>query len=114
MKKIEGTELEFEDHDEVVLDYYLNGEGETKEEWATRVWDCCKRCFEGEDEARVYKCRPGQTWQERAKELWENSKSVRKDHLAKFHKIKDDRQSLLDFKEDQRFKDRVNAGRIKT
>lgn len=40
--KIENTELEYNEADAIVLDYWLGGDGETKEQWAKRVWDNCK------------------------------------------------------------------------
>jgi hypothetical protein len=42
MGKIEGTELDINEADEVVLDYWLSGDAETKEEWAQRVWNLCE------------------------------------------------------------------------
>lgn len=81
--KIKNTELEYEEVDRHVLDYYLGGAGETKEEWAQRVWDCCKRHSEGEKLPRVYARAKNQTWQERAHELWENKKKRRKEAIIK-------------------------------
>ena len=99
MKRIDGTELEYEDDDEVVLDFYLGGEGETKVEWAKRVWDSCEKHAKGEITIPVFACRKNQTWKERAHELWENKKLVRKKAFVKFLKLKDDKkESLLEGK----------------
>ncbi len=77
MTRIENTELDYEEHEAVGLDRFLCEATETKNAWAQRVWDFCRRKSEGEDLVRVYKCKPGQSWQERAKELWENKKEKR-------------------------------------
>ena len=107
MKQVNETELDFEDHEEVALDYFLNGEGETKEQWAKRVWDSCKRCADGEEMPAVYKCMKDQTWKDRAKQLWANKKLKRKEALVKQYKLNDDKESLMAFKLDDRYKIKV-------
>lgn len=93
---ISGTELEYDDVDAKVLDYYLGGDSETKEEWAQRVWNFCKRSSEGEDTASVYKCGEGQTWKERAKELWENKKNSRRQVIKFELNISDSELATVD------------------
>lgn len=85
--KIKNTELEYEVEDGHVLDYYLGRPAETKEEWAQRVWDCCRRHSEGEKIPRVYAKSPNQTWQDRAHELWENKKKKRKEAIMRHMKV---------------------------
>ena len=40
--KIDKTELEYTEADAIVLDYWLGGGGESKDQWAQRVWSKCK------------------------------------------------------------------------
>ena len=80
--KIENTELEYTEADEIVLDYWLGGETETKEKWAQRVWNLCneykdtngKGYFENNYDTKgmpkVYRRSPY--------ELWENKKRKRR------------------------------------
>lgn len=92
MLKIANTELEYDDVDAHVLDYYLGDEySESKEEWAGRVWSCCRLFAEGVPNLPlVYRASEGQTWQERAKELWENKKKSRREAIKKDLKITDE------------------------
>jgi len=115
MARIENTELELDDIDADVLDYYLGGDSETKEQWAQRVWDFCRRKDQGEDLASVYATRKNlegqntQTWQERAFELWDNKKQKRKESIKKDLKIKDkDLKDLKNHGEYSRRSDRIN------
>lgn len=107
MKRIPNTELDYEDHDAIVLDHFLGGDGEDKIEWAKRVWNGCKDHFEGKKVPSVYKPMENQTWQERAKELWENKKQRRKEALCKNFKLPDEKpETLLRLKDDPRYKTR--------
>ena len=105
MKKIQNTELEHSDEEGDILDYFLGGISETKEQWAQRVWDCCERQANGEDIASVYIASEGQTWQERALELWENKKSKRREVLKKDLNLKD--EDLKSLKQNPKFKTRI-------
>ena len=40
--KIENTELEYSQEEEIILDYWLSEENESKDQWAQRVWNLCK------------------------------------------------------------------------
>ena len=85
--RIQGTELDYDEDEAVGLDRFLTERTETKEKWAQRVWNCCRRQSEGEDIARVYIASDGQTWKKRAKKLWENKKKHR---TKAFVKIRND------------------------
>jgi hypothetical protein len=70
--KVENTEFDYFEDDEVCLDYYLGTATETKEEWAKRVWDNCKIYKEnnrldldGNKLARVYARDPHELWEEK-------------------------------------------------
>jgi len=88
MAKIENTELEYTDLDCDILDYYLGGKSETKEQWAQRVWECCELKSKGRDISKVFNPSKGQSWKDRAKELWGNKKTERKEAILKELKIK--------------------------
>lgn len=103
--RIENTELDYQEHESVGLDRYLCTNTETKDAWAQRIWDCCRRQSEGEDLARVYKTKPEQTWQERAQELWDNKKKRR--CIAVCFEFKENEvstESLLRIKNDPKYK----------
>ena len=106
MTKIDKTELEFDDVEADVLDYYLGGDTETKEQWAQRVWDCCERKFKGENLASVYKTSKDQTWQERAYEIWENKKYRRRESIKRELKIEE--KDLKDLKKNAKYSKRSN------
>ncbi len=102
---IENTELVYEEYEAVGLDRYLCEQTETKETWAQRVWDCCRRQSEGEDLARVYKAKPEQTWQERAQELWGNKKNRRSIAVCfEFKQNEVSSETLLRIKNDPKYK----------
>lgn len=75
--KIQDTELEMNEADEVVLDYWLGGKGESKEEWAKRVWKLCNEyketkgkgypesCYGVKGMRRVYSRCPFELWEEK-------------------------------------------------
>ena len=97
--KIQDTELEYTECDEICLRRYLGEYTESMESWATRVWVMCERKANEDPEAlgkydkplpRVYAASEGQTWQERAQELWANKKQKRKEALCKQFKLEDD------------------------
>lgn len=90
MMKVDETELEYNEADAVCLDAYMTSETETKEMWAKRVWDCCRRQSEGEDISSVYVANKGQQWEDRAKELWENKKRRRRYRFCQKHKSLND------------------------
>ena len=92
MIRIPNTELDHDETEEKVLDYYLGRPAETKDEWAQRVWLNCERAANGEDVASVYTADPDQTWQERAQELWENKKARRTEAIM--HTLKVQRNEL--------------------
>jgi len=100
---IENTELEYDEVDEVCLDRYLGKHLENKNQWAQRVWNNCKAHSEGEYISRVYDAREGQTWKERAKELWENKKNKRKIRLCEEFKVKN-RDEILTLKSSSKYK----------
>lgn len=102
--KIENTELEYDETEGHILDYYLGGHSETKEQWAQRVWDCCRRHAEGEGLARVYQKSYNQTWQERAQELWDNKKTRRRSALKRELKAKE--EDLPDIRSHKNYKTR--------
>lgn len=106
--RIVDTELDYEEYDAVALDHYMGEVTETKENWAQRVWDCCRRQSEGEDISRVYKKKDGQTWQERAKELWENKKMRRAIALCFEFGVKEEpsEEVLMKIKDDPNYKTR--------
>jgi len=102
---IENTELEYNEEDEVCLDRYLGKHMENKDQWAQRVWNNCKAQSEGEEIARVYKTNPGQTWQQRAQELWENKKAMRKKRLCQEFNLKDAKKdTILSLKRSKKYK----------
>lgn len=90
--RIPNTELDYEEPDEVALKRYLGGLGENIDQWAQRVWTLCEAKSKEipieeldvipdpipEILPRVYKAKSGQSWKDRAKELWENKKYQRK------------------------------------
>lgn len=104
--RITDTELDYKNEDSVALDYYLGGGGETKEQWAKRVWDNCRLHSEGTFVSSVYDAKPGQTWQDRAKELWDNKKNKRREALGKEFKKGNDDASMNEIKSDSKYKTR--------
>jgi len=81
--KIENTALTYEEEDKIALEYFMGEDTETFESWAKRVWSLCEQSELGIGVPRVYKRSSGQTWQERAVELWTNKKMKRKLVLLK-------------------------------
>jgi|TARA_R110000765_G_scaffold77698_3_gene152775 hypothetical protein len=70
--KIENTELEYSDAEEIFIDYYLGKHCETKDEWAQRVWKNCARwkkglrtTEEGGKLSSVYSRDPKSIWEEK-------------------------------------------------
>jgi len=105
--KIADTNLDYKEEDATALDYYLGGDGETKEEWAQRVWNNCRLHYEGTFVSSVYNIKPNQTWQERATELWENKKKKRRRALAnEFGKSNID-SDIAKIKSDPKYKTRA-------
>lgn len=102
--RIQDTELDYDDQDADILDYYLGGESETKEQWAKRVWDNCERQANGEELASVYIAEDGQSWQDRARFIWENKKAMRKKAIKKELKIEDN--DLKDIKKNPKYSKR--------
>lgn len=102
---IENTELAYEEYEAIALDRFLCTHTETKENWAQRVWDCCRRQSEGEDLARVYKAKEDQTWQERAQELWNNKKNKRCIACCfEFKETDISEETLMRIKDDPKYK----------
>ena len=94
--KVEKTELEYNEVEEACLRRYLGGQFETLESWAQRVWSMCEaKSLEDPENLgkyekslpRVYKAEEGQTWQERAHELWTEKKKKRKDAVGREHRL---------------------------
>jgi hypothetical protein len=87
--KIQDTDLEVNEVEVKVLDYWLGDLGPDYEEWAKKTWKRCKEKAEGTPRpdgrqwGDVYQAIEGQTWQERANELWENKKFRRTQCLMK-------------------------------
>lgn len=96
MVKIENTDLDIDETEGKILDYFLGGVTEDKEQWAKRVWDCCRLYSEGKEISRVYATKQGQTWQERANELWNNKKKKRKEAIKRQFRIKEKDLSDID------------------
>jgi hypothetical protein len=71
--KIEGTELEYNEAEGICLDYCLGGLQETKEQFAKRIWDNCKR-FEQGLETEPYNDRIYKKYSYGAALLWEEKK----------------------------------------
>ena len=69
---------------------------ETKDQWAQRVWLNCERAANGEDVASVYKAEAGQTWQERARDLWENKKARRMEAIMRELKVQRPELATID------------------
>jgi len=101
---IENTELEYIETDAIALDYYLCDQVENKIDWAQRVWENCRLCYEGEEVASVYKTRKNQTWKERAIELWENKKKRRREAITKEFKKENTDQNILQIQLDPNYK----------
>lgn len=91
--RIQDTELEYTEADAISLDFFLGSFVESKEDWAKRVWNNCRLHAEGQPLPRVYRKKENQTWQERAKELWENKKRKRREKLCQ---IFDSRNNMSD------------------
>ena len=105
--RVENTELDYEEHESVGLERYLGNTTETKEGWAQRVWDCCRRQSEGEDVSRVYNTKRDQTWQERAKEIWDEKKMRRCHALCReFGENDVSEETLMRIKDDPKYKTR--------
>jgi len=120
--RIVDTELDYEVEDEIALRRYLGGDSESMEQWAQRVWTMCEAKsneipFEDENAlpdtsieiiSRVYEAAEGQTWQERAKELWENKKTKRKQAIGREFGLKKmpSKEQLILMKKDLRYKTR--------
>lgn len=103
--RIENTELDYEEHEAVGLERFLCTNTETKEHWAQRIWDRCRRNSEGEKMSRVYRAKEDQTWQERAKEIWENKKKRRCIAVCfEFNRTDDSPETLLEIKNDPKYK----------
>ena len=103
--RIENTELEYSELEAVGLERYLSSQAETLDQWAQRVWDLCRRQSEGEDLARVYIAQDGQTWQERAQQLWANKKRKRAEAVCKefgYKEVSD--ETLTQIKDDPTYR----------
>lgn len=68
--KVKDTELEYTEADAVVLDYWLGGDAEDKEQWAKRVWDSCKEYqetdgqgYDGQGMSDVFMRTPYDIWE---------------------------------------------------
>lgn len=82
MTQISNTELEYNESDAVVLDYFLGGSRESKEQWAQRVWSLCQEykttAGRGSDGKGMSSC-----YARDPKDLWEEKKIRRRIVLMK-------------------------------
>ena len=82
---IQDTELECTEADGVVLDYWLGGSDETKEQWAKRIWDGCKEWDEtngkGYNKGDYSNHGMPSVYQHSAQELWKAKKDKRRVRL---------------------------------
>lgn len=94
--KVDKTELEYNEAEEACLRRYLGSDHETLEDWAQRVWSMCEaKSLEDPEKMgkyekrlpRVYQAEQGQTWQERAQELWAQKKEKRRDAVGREHHL---------------------------
>lgn len=112
--KIENTELECNEAEEMCLRRYLGKETETMEAWAQRVWSMCEAKSKEDPEQmgeyvkplpRVYKAEEGQTWQERAQYLWDEKKKKRKEAMCReFQLMFGSDEEILKLKTDGKYK----------
>lgn len=112
--KIENTELECSEVEEMCLRRYLGKDTETMEAWAQRVWSMCEAKSKEDPEKmgqfekrlpRVYKAEEGQTWQERAQHLWEQKKQKRREAMCReFSLVLGDDAEIMKLKTDKKYK----------